>query len=112
MAEFIRRKILFDYFWLTEHLQRKCDKTNTLAVSVMGTQKSGARLLTGQNCHILILHCFGYLESFQACLGFIFLISYYISVSFNISVGVSVVSESKHCINNSIKQKVEFHPGI
>ena len=34
MAEFIRRKILFDYFWLTEHLQRKCDKTNTLAVSV------------------------------------------------------------------------------
>lgn len=72
MAEFIRRKILFDYFWLTEHLQRKCDKTHTLAVSVMGTQKSGARLLTGQNCHILILNYFGYLESFQACLGFIF----------------------------------------
>lgn len=39
MAEFIRRKILFHYFWLTEHLQRKCDKTNTLAVSVMGTEK-------------------------------------------------------------------------
>ena len=78
----------------------------------MVTQKSGARLQTRQNCHIFLLYYFVYPESFQDCLGFIFLTSYYISVAFNIAVGVSVVSESKHCINNSIKQKVEIHPGI